>query len=95
MRRLRFLVLAAAVALLTVAPVFAAPAPDQQPQVCPAPTTAQEPPAGPSQGVDIQDLLPPEPVPLSCPYNRHCTFFCPDYPGCPEPECIQGICVYG
>lgn len=94
MRKHRILLLAAVVALLAAAPVFAAPPADEDLLLCSATATVEEPETRPAEEIEIENLLPPEPVPLACPYNRRCTFVCPDYPGCPEPQCIEGFCVY-
>ena len=94
MRRHCILLLLAVVALVVAGPVFAAPPADQDLRVCTATATVEEPEARPAEEIAIEDVLAPEPQPLSCPYNRRCTLFCPDYPGCPEPQCIEGFCVY-
>jgi hypothetical protein len=101
MRKNLIPLLAAVALLLAAAPGFATtPAADAL-LLCPATATAEGPELLPAEEVEVEEaLLPeealvPDPVPAWCPYNRPCTFFCPDYQDCPPPECIGGVCVYG
>ena len=101
MRKSLITLLAAVALLLAAAPGFATtPAADEL-LLCPATATAEGPAVLPAEEVEVEEAplpeaaLVPEPVPAWCPYNEPCTFFCLDYPDCPPPECIQGVCVYG
>lgn len=106
MRKNLIPLLAAVALLLAAAPGFATtPAADAL-LLCPATATLEPAQVLPAEEAEGEALLPteallpaeelvPDPVPAWCPYNRPCTFFCPDYQDCPPPECIGGVCVYG
>lgn len=64
--------------------------PDEDLQMCTLAPAAEE--------ADVKlpaaEPLQLDSAPAGCPVNRRCTAFCPEYPGCPLPQCINNRCVY-
>lgn len=98
MRKHSLALLATVVALLAAPALATAPAADEDLLLCSATAAAEAPvpEAAPAEEIalEIEEAANPKPVPAWCPQNERCTFFCLDYPDCPVPQCIQGVCVY-
>jgi hypothetical protein len=105
MKRTSCGLLVAVFAVLTAVPAWAAAATtpisdqvqlaEQDRRLCTEVIEAGAPGAPSEVEADLEKVLTPRPRPAWCPYNRPCPGgFCPYYPDCGEPACVNGFCQY-